>query len=286
VVLADVGAGWRTLHRGGGPESPKSCNPSSGSRLNINRSENFQLEKTVHRARSAGPRKITGLSEHHRKPGRYRVEVDGKAIRLPDGKSALVDVNLVLELKLRIGSIFDEAVEAAVLNGALRLATYDRALNALTSRARSAKELERWLANKKQPKEFIAPTIEKLTELGFLNDAEFAKQFARSRAVGRKMSKRLIQAELAKRGVARDLADRAVSEIVAEEQIDERAQAQALAAKKMRSLAKLAPEVQRRRLYGFLARKGYSPDLVMSAVRALTAEPRITRINGRMTTDS
>ena len=217
--------------------------------------------------------KITGLSEHYRKPGRYRVEVDGKAIRLEDGKSALVDVNLVLDHKIKIGAIFDANLEAVVRNGAARLATYDRALNALTSRARSAKELERWLANKKQPREFIAPTIEKLTELGFLNDAEFAKQFARSRAVGRGMSKRRIQAELARRGVSRELADIALAEVIDEEQIDESAQIQAIAAKKMRSLSKLAPDVQRRRLYGFLARKGYSPDLVMSTVRSLLRNP-------------
>ena len=217
--------------------------------------------------------KITGLSEHYRKPGRYRVEVDGKAIRLEDGKSALVDVNLVLDHKIKIGAIFDANLEAVVRNGAARLATYDRALNALTSRARSAKELERWLANKKQPREFIAPTIEKLTELGFLNDAEFAKQFARSRAVGRGMSKRRIQAELARRGVSRELTDIALAEVIDEEQIDESAQIQTIADKKMRSLSKLAPDVQRRRLYGFLARKGYSPDLVMNTVRALQKNP-------------
>jgi regulatory protein len=222
---------------------------------------------------SASDPKITALTEHYRKPGRYRVEVDGKAIRLEDGKSALIDVILVLDHKIKIGAIFDSALEAIVRNGAASLATYDRALNALTSRARSAKELERWLANKKQAREYIAPTIEKLTELGFLNDAEFAKQFARSRAVGRGMSKRRIQAELARRGVSRDLADIALAEVTDEEQIDESAQIQAIADKKMRSLAKLAPDVQRRRLYGFLARKGYSPDLVMSTVRDLLKKP-------------
>lgn len=219
--------------------------------------------------------KITALTEHYRKPGRYRVEVDGKAIRLEDGKSALIDVTLVLDHKIKIDAIFDAALEAIVRNGAARLATYDRALNALTSRARSAKELERWLANKKQAREYIAPTIEKLTELGFLNDAEFAKQFARSRAVGRGMSKRRIQAELARRGVSRDLADIALAEVIDEEQIDESAQIQAIADKKMRSLAKLAPDVQRRRLYGFLARKGYSSDLVMSTVLDLLRTPHL-----------
>ncbi len=87
------------------------------------------------------------------------------------------------------------------------------------------------------------------------------------------MSKRRIQAELARRGVSRELADIALAEVIDEEQIDESAQIQAIADKKMRSLAKLAPDVQRRRLYGFLARKGYSPDLVMSTVRNLLRTP-------------
>jgi regulatory protein len=107
-----------------------------------------------------------------------------------------------------------------------------------------------------------------------LNDADYAVLFTRSRATTRGMSRRRIAAELAKRGVARDLVDAAITEVMADESIDERAIVEAAAAKKFRSLAKLEPDVQRRRLYGFLARKGFAPDLVRETVAKLTRTTR------------
>ena len=93
--------------------------------------------------------------------------------------------------------------------------------------------------------------------------------FARSRATTRGMSRRRISAELAKRGVARDLADAAINEVMSDENIDELAMVESAATRKFRSLAKLDPQVQRTRLYGFLARKGYPPDLVRVTVAKL-----------------
>ena len=42
--------------------------------------------------------------------------------------------------------------------------------------------------------------------------------------------------------------------------------------KKLRSLSRLQPDVRRRRLYGFLARRGYPPDFVREVVNRLTKE--------------
>ena len=47
----------------------------------------------------------------------------------------------------------------------------------------------------------------------------------------------------------------------------ERARAEELAAKKMRSMSGLDPQVQSRRLSGMLARKGYPPSVVYAVVR-------------------
>jgi regulatory protein len=88
------------------------------------------------------------------------------------------------------------------------------------------------------------------------------------------MSRRRIAAELAKRGVERELVDAAISEVMADESIDERAMVETAAKKKFKTLAKLEPDVQRRRLYGFLARKGFAPDLVRDTVAKLTRTTR------------
>jgi regulatory protein len=149
-------------------------------------------------------------------------------------------------------------------------ATYRKALEALTRRARSTAELERWLTERDHAREHIELSIARLKSLGYLDDAQYARAFARSRAIARGMSRRRIRAELVHRGVARELIDAAIAEVMEEEGVDERALVEAAAAKKLRGMTKLEPEVRRRRLYGFLARRGYAADLVRETVAKLT----------------
>src|SRR3989304_353558 len=110
-------------------------------------------------------------------------------------------------------------------------ATYAKALDALARRARSSAELTRWLAQRDHSPEHVARTIERLPAGGLLDDAPYGPPFAPSRA--------------ARRGAG--------------------------AAKRRRALATLAPDVRRRRLYRFLARRGYAQDRVRETVAKLTA---------------
>jgi regulatory protein len=76
-----------------------------------------------------------------------------------------------------------------------------------------------------------------------------------------------VQQELFKKGVARDTADAAIAEVFEDEQVDEQAIVDDAARKKVKSLARLDPETRRRRLYGFLARKGYDSDKIRLAMQ-------------------
>ncbi len=209
--------------------------------------------------------RITALAERPRHPGRYRLDVDGEAM-------VTVDAATVRDLALGVGAEWSPELAARVDEAAARLATFDKALQALALRARSQRELERWLALKGHERENVTAAVERLFALGLLDDAAFARSFARSRAIGRGMSRRRIQAELSRRGVERAVADAAIREMAEEEDLDERTLVEAAAQKKLRSLATLAPDVRRRRLYGFLARRGYPPDLVREVVNRLTKE--------------
>jgi regulatory protein len=74
---------------------------------------------------------------------------------------------------------------------------------------------------------------------------------------------------LFKRGVARDVADDAVDEVLEEENVDEVAVAERVARKRLPSLAGSDAPTRRRRLYGFLARRGHDSEtirVVMSRV--------------------
>lgn len=146
---------------------------------------------------------------------------------------------------------------------------YDRALDLLEARARGTEELRRLLIRKGEPAEEVDRAIERLVANGLLNDANFARQFARSKVLGAGLSRRRLQQELTKRGVARELSADAIEQVFEDESVDDAMTIQRVAQKKLRTLSRLDPVVQRRRLYAFLARRGYDADDIQRVLRTL-----------------
>jgi regulatory protein len=171
-------------------------------------------------------------------------------------------------LVVTVGRPFD-ALRDQVQREAALLATYDRALNMLALRARSARELRRQLVRKGESAEQVDAAIARLQAAGLLDDGAFARQFARSKALGAGMSRRRIQQELGRRGVAREIGDGAIADVFEEEQLDEAAVVERAARKKLRSLESLDVETRKRRLFAFLARRGYDLDDIKRAVQAV-----------------
>lgn len=150
--------------------------------------------------------------------------------------------------------------------------TYARALDMLESRARAVDELRRLLIRKGHPPDEIEAAIARLRATGVLDDANFARQLARSKALGAGLSRRRIQLELTRRGVAREISEQAIEDVFAEERVDEDAVIERVARKKLRTLARLDAATQRRRLYGYLARRGYDADDIARITRRLLAD--------------
>ncbi len=147
--------------------------------------------------------------------------------------------------------------------------TYNRALDMLARAPRSARDLRRRLLLKGEPESEVDVTVERLTASGLLNDAAYARAFVRSRVASQGFSRRRLQQELAKRGVARDIADAAIDEVLHDEDVDEAAGIERVAQKKLTTLRGLQGETQRRRLFSYLARRGYDVDDVRAVVRRL-----------------
>lgn len=207
---------------------------------------------------------ITQITEHPRKPGRYVIDVDGK-------QYAIITAEALASTKARIGVVVDDGL-AAQLNEANELtAAYDRALNLLAFRARSARELQRRLVQKGVTTERADRVIAKLREVGLIDDADFARQLARSKmSVG--ASRRRVHQELFRRGVARDVADEAVEKVVEEDGLSDAESIERIARKKWRTLDGLDEPTRRRRLFAFLARRGFDSDEVSRVVRQLAGE--------------
>ena len=154
----------------------------------------------------------------------------------------------------------------------LARSTYDRALDLLAIRGRSIAELRRKLVQKGEEVAAVDEAIERLKAQGFLDDAHFARQFARAKVVGAGASRRRIAMELGRKGVDRHTADAAIDEMAQSEGIDVSASIHRVAAKKWKSLSSLDESTATRRLYAFLARRGFNPDEIRSAMQALKAD--------------
>jgi regulatory protein len=152
-------------------------------------------------------------------------------------------------------------------------ATYERALDLLSARARSARRLEQRLLEKGEPAAAVAIVIERLVANGLLDDARFAEARARAGILGKARSRRRMTEVLARDGVAREVADRAIRDVVEEEGGDELTAAVRAGEKKLRSYSKLEPLARRDKLYAFLARQGFGADIVRGALRKLLDAP-------------
>jgi regulatory protein len=201
---------------------------------------------------------ITAVIPDARREGRLAVFVDGQ----PAGIISLDDIE---RLNLHVGATIDPVV---LSEADADCALYDRAVRLLAARSRSAAEIRRRLRRDGAVADRIERVIGALVSRGFLDDAAHARAVTRSRVRGRGTSARRIEQELRRQGVAADVATEAVGEVFADEAIDEATVARTVARKRAALLADLPAPVQRRRLYGFLARRGYSPDIVRAAVEA------------------
>lgn len=147
---------------------------------------------------------------------------------------------------------------------------YDRALSLLGFRARTVSELRRRLLDKGEPADVVEQVIARLVDQKLLDDAEFAREFARTKVLGAGASRRRIVQELTRKGVARNVADEAVEGMEEREGVDPSSAIHRVAEKKWKSLGHLDGFTRRRRLYAFLARRGFSPNEIRAAMNALS----------------
>jgi regulatory protein len=207
---------------------------------------------------------ITAITPVSRHPGRFEVLVDGR-------RMATLSIDAIERLQLAVGRSV-RGLEERLADETAQVKVYDRALNMLAFRARASVELARALVRKGELKAHVDRAIGRLQEQGLLDDAAFAQSFTRSKVIGAGQSRRRVQQDLARKGVARDVSDSAIATVFEEEQVDQGDVVIEIARKKLRSLATQEPVVRRRRLYAFLARRGYDASDIRNAMDAVGEE--------------
>jgi regulatory protein len=200
---------------------------------------------------SSHNRRITDIRDQVRDPERVSLFIDGE-FRLGLPRIVVAERNIYVGQHLSDAEIqelekIDEISRAT--NQAVRL---------LSFRPRSRRELETRLKKNGYGSEAIAAAIERMVELGYIDDVDFASYWVENRQQHRPRGRRLLASELRSKGVPPDIVDQAIEEA----EIDEYAQALELAVRRAERLRGLDRETWRRRLAGFLQRRGYGWDVV------------------------
>jgi regulatory protein len=153
----------------------------------------------------------------------------------------------------------------------------------LEPRARSVVEVRRRLVGAGYRPELVEGAIERMLELGMLDDAAFARAWVESRDRARPRGERAMRQELALKGVDRETVD-----LLLDERRDaaagldpdgavtsaDRVGAERLLARNLRSLARVAdPRQRRQRAYALLARNGFDPETCRSVAATVDDEP-------------
>ena len=198
---------------------------------------------------------ITAIKGQQHDRERVNVFVDGEYAFAVTAEMAVLE-------GLRIGQPITPARIAELQAKDEQSKAVNSALLLLTTRPRSIKEIRTRLKQKGYSAPAIDAAIEKAEGWNYVDDEAFARFWVENREANRPRGRRLLEQELRDKGVDREI----VRNVIDEAGINEIEAATELARSKLRSYAKLEPEVARRRLAGFLVRKGYNFDVVKHAL--------------------
>ncbi|HEX5992003.1 MAG TPA: regulatory protein RecX [Thermomicrobiales bacterium] len=210
-------------------------------------------------AQTARAGQITALRPTKRDPDRIAVDLDGSfALALPAA--------LVADEHLEVGEVLDGERVSALLAADQASRATEAALVYLGYRPRSEKEVRHRLRRGGYEQEAIDHAISRLHEWRYLDDADFARRWVENRATHRPRGRRLLQQELRHKGIDTETAREAIDDAA----LDETGAAEELARRRLPAYSGDEPAAIRRRLGAYLARRGYSYDVIRTALdRAL-----------------
>jgi len=186
---------------------------------------------------------ITALEKQKRR-ARVSIDLDGAY-----GFSLCVD--LVVERHLAVGVELTEEQRRDLEAEDGRRGAIAAALRLLAIQQRSEKDLRSRLGRKGYRRDAIDAAVGRMRDLGYLNDATFARSYVEARQSSTPRSRRALSFELGRKGVDREVAATAVETLSDEEAAFDAAQ------RRLRALQGIDRQTFTRRLGSFLASRGF-----------------------------
>jgi regulatory protein len=205
----------------------------------------------------AKPGTITALEVQQKNKERVNVYIDG---------DFAFGLNIMDAATLHKGQQLSETDVTRLQYGDAVIQAVDKAAHFLQYRPRSNAEVRRNLTQKKLPADVVEAAIERLTALGYLDDEQFARFWVDNRTTFEPRGPHALRSELRQKGVS-DAIIRKVLETVDAEDAAYRA-----AQKKLRRYRGETIFDFKRKLGGFLQRRGFGFDVVNDTLTRLIEE--------------
>jgi regulatory protein len=146
-------------------------------------------------------------------------------------------------------------------------ATREAALKILERKRRTRSDLERRLLDKGFAQTAITPVVDRLTEVGLIDDQEFARAFLSGRWGRKPAGWSRLKQELKAKGIDEEVV--AAARVQIEERdgvVDEVETARKLVEQARRRYVRDDPRKAQNKLYALLARRGFSGDVIRRAL--------------------
>lgn len=174
-----------------------------------------------------------------------------------------VDAGCIPKLGLRVGLEIEVEVLQKLIQADEAIRAKNYALELLSSQSYSKNQMVYQLRQKGFGTEAIGITLEDLEQLGHIKDENYAKKWVERRQRSKPKGKKMLQHELNNRNIDKTTVDRVLAGIHDSEETNIALQ---LAQKQVKRYQSLAPEVAKRRLHGFLLRRGFDYETVQSVI--------------------
>jgi regulatory protein len=205
---------------------------------------------------------ITKISTQKNNAERYNIFLDGKY-------AFSTDEQVLIQFGLMKGKVLDDwEIDEIIFGDEIRKA-YNKALHFLGFRMRSEHEVKEKLMASGFGESVALEAINKLKEQKFLDDDSFSKALLETRKRTAKKGPGAIRQELVRKGISKELQEEALEAFPEEEQL---VLAEELARKVATRSSGKTPQQIRQKIQDSLMRKGYSYDVISTAIERIESE--------------
>ena len=204
--------------------------------------------------------KITALKAQKRDPNRVNVYLDDKFA---------FGVERIVAAWLKVGQIIDDKKIDELKSRDAYEKAFQKAARYISYRPRTEQEVRKKLSDQDYPEELIDEVLGRLSKLNIVSDGKYAKFWIENRSTFRPRSHRMLALELVRKGVSKENIEEAL-----EDAEDDESLAYKAATKYVRRLNGLDWNDFRKKLSGFLGRRGFAYHIISPVVRRVWEETR------------